>query len=224
VTPEQRPPFLDGDAAGAGLPGTQLLHALAMECDASAAGTELWHSLGLVLAAAMVTRLTEAPGVKGRCRFTADPPRRVRIGVSIAATNFALLCICAFEVFETVTGGCIFRSISFARPVSQPMLSNTLSAIFPIATQPNGWDSFRPLLITCSLVQRFSNNSAQIDTGSRSTMPHERRLGKDYSQRAGSTLRSAIVICIGSSMDARPLPQCKGCRPALEGHPQNSHL
>ena len=35
-------------------------------------------------------------------------------------------------------------------------------------------------------------------------MPHVSRLGKDYSQRAGSTLRSAILICIGSSMDARP--------------------
>ncbi len=195
-----------------------------MDCAAAATGTEVWHSLGLVLAAAIATRLTEAAGVEGRCIFTADPPRRVGIGVSIAATEFALLCICAFEVFETVTGGCIFRSISFARPVSQPMRSNKLTELFSIATQPDGWDCFPPLFITCSLVQRFSNNSAQIDTGSRSTMPHERRLGKDYSQRAGSTLRSAIVICIGSSMDARPLPQCKGCRPALEGHPQNSHL
>ena len=74
------------------------------------------------------------------------------------------------------------------------MRSKNSSAIFPTSSQPPGWDFFPPLLITCSLVQRFSNNSAQIDAGSRRTMPHVSRLGKDYSQRAGSTLRSTIVI------------------------------
>lgn len=93
---------MDGDAAGA-----RLLHG-ALECDA--AGTEFMHSLGLVLAAAIVTRLTEAQGVEGCCRFAVAAERRVRIGVTFAAKYFALLCTCAFEVFEIPTNGCIFRS------------------------------------------------------------------------------------------------------------------
>ena len=66
------------------------------------------NSLGLVLAAAIVTRLAPAPGVEGCCRFAAE--RRVHIRVSFAAKEFAPLCICGFEVFETLTNGCIFRS------------------------------------------------------------------------------------------------------------------
>ena len=125
-------------------------------------------------------------------------------GVSFAAEDFALLCICAMEAFEPLSDGCMFRSSSFALPVSQPKRTNILFELISIASQPSGWGLFLPLLITCSLVQRFSNSSAQIDAGSRRIMPHVCRLGKDYSQRAGSILRSAtVVICIGSSMDAR---------------------